>query len=301
MSGLGMVNAAEPPPEHPATASPIITDTAVPAPPGQLSIQPYWSLDIVSGNFSPNWRRVSANGNFRSMQIPVKITYGLVQNLEIYSQFGFIHNWATDASRAGGLRSSSASFSGVSDLAVTLKYQLLEETAHCPTVSAIFTTQFPTGHHYHINPARQGMDVLGAGIYTFTGGFNLSKWVGPVYLYTNIWYIVGDHYPRTTPNQVPNPLMASILGQDQITWNMAAEVPLSGHWVGLLEFYSSWAVTGSIFGYPRQASSVLMGMLPGIEYIFNSRWSCIIGVAIDLAGKNSLYGYTPIFTAIMTF
>jgi hypothetical protein len=255
----------------------------------------------VAGNFSPNWRRVSAGGNFRSMQIPVKITYGLLQNLEVYTQFAFIHNWANSVNNSGGSGSSSAAFSGVGDLAVTLKYQLLEETARCPTVSAIFTTEFPTGHHYHTNPARLGMDVLGGGAYTFTGGFNLSKWLGPVYLYSNLWYSIANQYPRSTPNLVPNPLMASVLGQDQITLNLAAEVPLSGRWVALLEYYSNWLVMGSILGQPRQASSILMGVLPGIEYIFNPRWSCVLGVAIDLAGKNSLYGYTPIFTVIMTY
>jgi hypothetical protein len=44
-----------------------------------------------------------------------------------------------------------------------------------------------------------------------------------------------------------------------------------------------------------------MGLLPGIEYIFNSRWACELGVALDLAGRNSSYGYTPIFTVIMTY
>lgn len=300
MPGVQKAGAADTPPEHPATATPIITDTAVPASPGQLSIQPYWSLDLAAGNFSPNWRRVSAGGNFRSMQIPVKITYGLVQDLEIYTQFAFIHNWANGANNSGGSGSSAASFSGMSDLAVTLKYQLLEETARCPTVSAIFTTAFPTGHHYRTNPARLGMDVLGAGAYTFTGGFNLSKWVGPAYLYANLWYNLANQYPRLTPNLVPNPLMAPVLGQDQITWNLAAEVPLTGPWVALLEFYSSWG-TGPLFPQSHQASSILMGTLPGIEYVFNSQWSAILGVAIDLAGKNSLYGYTPIFTVTMTY
>lgn len=300
MPGLRIADAADTPPEHPATASPIVTDTAVPASPGQLSIQPYWSLDLVAGKFSPNWRRVSAGGNFRSMQIPVKITYGLVQNLEIYSQFSFIHNWANGVDGSGGSGRGAASFSGVGDLAVTLKYQLLEETERCPTVSAIFTTAFPTGHYFHTNQAKLGMDVLGSGAYTFTGGFNLSKWLGPVYLYTNLWYSIANWYPRSSPNMVPNPLMTSVLGQDQITWNLAGELPLTGPWVAFLEFYSSWG-TGPLSGQSHQASSHLMGVLPGIEYIINSRWSCELGVAIDLAGKNSLYGYTPIFTVTMTF
>jgi len=292
--------AADAPTDHPATASPIITDTAVPASPGQLIIQPYWSLDLAAGNLSPNWRRVGAGGNFRSMQIPVKITYGLVQNLEIYSQFSFIHNWANSVSASGASGGGSASFSGVSDLALTLKYQLLEETAYRPTVSAIFTTDFPTGHHFHTNPARLGTDMLGEGVYAFTAGANLSKWLGPVYLYSNLWYGIAVRDIVPSSNLVPNPLMVPVHGRDLITWNLAAELPLSGPWVALLEYYSTWEV-GPLFRRSREPIGILMGVLPGIEYIFNSRWSCELGVAIDLAGKNGLYGYTPIFTVLLTY
>jgi hypothetical protein len=94
--------------------------------------------------------------------------------------------------------------------------------------------------------------------------------------------------------------MASVLARDLITWNMAAEWPLTGGGVALLEFYSSWEV-GPLFRRPRQPPGILMGLLPGIEYVFNPRWSCELGVAVDLGGKNSLYGYTPIFTVIMTY
>ena len=66
--GFRTAAAADAPPEHPATANPIITDSAVPASPGQLSLQPYWSLDCVAGKLTANWRRVSAGGDFRSFQ-----------------------------------------------------------------------------------------------------------------------------------------------------------------------------------------------------------------------------------------
>jgi hypothetical protein len=295
-----VATAADAPPEHPATATPIITDSAVPAAPGQLSLQPYWSLAWVAGNLTAGWRRVGARGNFRSLQIPVKVTYGLMRNLEIYAQMAFIHNWAGHVQDAAAPGNRDAGFSGVGDLAVTLKYQLLEETAWRPAVSAILTTDFPTGHHFRTNPARLGTDVLGAGAYAWTCGANLSKWLGPVYLYSNLWYSISSRDPGASPHLAANPLMVPVHGRDLIIGNMAAEWPLTGPWVALLEFYSSWEV-GPLCRRPQGPPSILMGLLPGIEYVFNSRWSCELGVALDLAGKNSLYGYTPIFTVIMTY
>lgn len=298
--GFRVAAAADAPLEHPITAGPIIADTAVPTPPGQLIIQPFWSLGFMAGNFSPSWRRVSAGGNFRSFQMPVKITYGLFQDVEIYAQMGFIHNWANQVQDPEAAGARSASFSGVSDLALVLKYQLIEETTWRPTVTTFLNLDIPTGHHARTNPARLGIDVLGGGTYAFTGGFNLSKWLGPVYLYSNLWYSISSRELGASPHLLASPLVGPVLSRDVITWNMAAEWPLSGNWVALLEFYSSWEVN-PLFHRTQQLPSNLMGLLPGIEYIFNPRWSCELGVAIDLAGKNSLYGYTPIFTVIWSY
>ena len=35
--------------------------------------------------------------------------------------------------------------------------------------------------------------------------------------------------------------------------------------------------------------------------IFDPRWSAALGVAIDLAGKNSFYNYTPILTVLLSY
>jgi hypothetical protein len=298
--GFRVAAAADAPLEHPATAGPILVDSAIPVAPGQLSLQPFWSLTFVAGNLTAGGRRVAVGGNYRSLQIPVKVTYGLMRNMEIYAQMPFIHNWAGGVHDSEAPGNRAAGFSGVGDLAVTLKYQVLEETVRCPTVAAILTTDFPTGHHFRTNPARLGTDFMGAGAFSWTAGANLSKWLGPVYLSSNLWYSLSTREIKAPTNLGANPLMAPVLGQDLVTWNLAAEWPLTGGWVALLEFYSSWGVS-PLFRRPQGLPSILTGLLPGIEYVFNARWSCELGVAIDLAGKNSLYGYTPIFTVIMTY
>ena len=292
--------AAETAPERPSTTGPIITDTAVPVPPGQLCLQPYFGLGVVAGNFSTNWRRVSARGNFRSLEIPVKFSYGLVPNLEVDLEAVMFQNWAGQVENLRTGDSRSASFSGFGDLYLTPKYLLLEETAWRPTVTALCTINFPTGHHDNLNPARLGTDALGGGMFVFTPGVNLSKWVGPVYLYANLWYSFPTRDPGAPANQQSSPLLLAVHGRDLITVNLAAEWPLTARWVALLECYTTWNV-GPLFRSSREIITHDVGVLPGIEYIFNSRWSCALGVAIDLAGKNSLYGYTPIFTAILTF
>ena len=297
---FGVAQAAAEPPAHPATAGPIISDTAVPAPPGQFSVQPYWSLGFVAGNFSTNWRRVSARGNFVSLEIPVKLIYGLAPNTEVNLVGVLFQNWAGQVETPGLGGSRSASFTGLGDLYFTAKYQLLEETAWRPTVTALVTVNFPTGHRYHLNPARLGTDALGGGAFAFTPGVNLSKWVGPVYLYANLWYSFPTRDPGTANNQQASPLLLALNGRDLITGNLAAEWPLTSKWVALLENYTSWSV-GPLFRHSRQAIAHEIGVLPGIEYIFSPRWSAELGVAVDLVGKNTQLNYTPIFTVIMTY
>ncbi len=290
----------QPPPEHPDTTGPIITDTAVPPPVGEFYLQPYWSLGLAAGNFSTNWRRVTARGNFASLEIPVKLVYGLAPNLEVNLEGVFFQNWAGQAEKPGTAGSRSASFTGLGDLYLTTKYQLLEETDSQPTVTALFTVNFPTGHHYRLNPDRLGTDALGGGTFVFTPGVNLSKWVGPVYLYANLWYSFPTRDPGTPANQQASPLLLALHGRDLITGNFAAELPLTGKWVALLEIYTTWNV-GPLFRPSGEVITHNVGVLPGIEYIFSPRWSAAVGVAMDLVGKNSLFDYTPIVTVIMTY
>jgi hypothetical protein len=282
------------------TTGPIITDTAVPIPRGELAVQPFWSLGFVRGNFSARGRRESAGGNFVSLEMPVKFTYGPAPNVEVYVMASFLQNWA------GGVRepdlpgTRDASFSGLGDVYLIFKYQLLEETPRRPTVTALFGVDFPTGHHFRLNPGRLGTDSLGSGTYVFTPGINLSKWLGPVCLYANLWYSIPNRDSGAAAHQQAGPLLYIINGRDLITWNLAAEWPLTPRWVALLEFYSTWGV-GPIFRPSREPFSTLLGMLPGVECILSEHVSAALGVAVDLAGKNSFFAYTPVFTLLLKF
>ncbi|MBI4963357.1 MAG: transporter, partial [Desulfomonile tiedjei] len=181
---------------------------------------------------------------------------------------------------------------GLGDTTLYLKYQFQEETASLPTCTALTGFGFPTGHHRHLNPSNLRTDLLGTGAYTFTAGLNLSKWYSPVYLYANLWYTV--------------PTTATVDGvhihdRDLVTLNLAAEWVLTHQWALLLEFYSNWQA-GTLLGpKSQQPAQALLGMAWALEYNWNDRWSFAGGLAVDLAGKNTVYNYTPIVTCKYNF
>ena len=75
-----------------------------------------------------------------------KFTYGLWNNLEVFVVVPFVHNWANSVNEPGPNGERSASFGGLGDVNLTFKYRLVEETETRPTVTALFATDFPTGH-----------------------------------------------------------------------------------------------------------------------------------------------------------
>ncbi len=287
----------------PCTFGPLIADTAIPMEKGQFAIQPLWALSFTAGSFTQSWRRVSAGGDFISFEMPWKFTYGLAKNLEVFLVIPYVHNWARNVTETGPGGERSADFGGLGDINFTLKYQLMEETSTRPTVTGLFAVDFPSGHHPHLNPARLDTDDLGGGAYGFTLGLNVSKWQKPFILYGNLWYSVFTSAKSTMEHEVLGPVTRHTHARDVVTLNLAAEYPLRGKgpWVALLEFYSTWEL-GRLFGpEPADPRAVLLGLLSGLEYIYSEKLAFALGVGIDLAGKNTDYNYTPIFSIVYIF
>jgi hypothetical protein len=273
----------------------------VPVPKGSLQIQPYWYVSFTGGNFSGSWQTKSAGGDFASLTMPVIFAYGLASNLEVKLTVQYVHNWAARVNQPGPRGERSADFGGLGDLTAFAKYQLAAETSVTPTVSAVLGGIFPTGHHSPLNPGLLGTDSLGGGAYGLTLGANLSKWIKPVYLYANLWYGLTLYAQQDVHAAQLGPLVSNMQKHDKITFNLAAEWVLTPRWVLLLEFYSLWE-TGPLIARPgREPTGALLGVLPGLECILSPRWSCALGAALDLAGKNTAFKYTPVFTVILAF
>jgi hypothetical protein len=278
--------------ECPATFGPIITDTAIPIEKGKFAVQPTFALSLVTDVFNKDWRRVSAGGNFQSFNMSWKFTYGLINNLEVYLVIPYIHNWASDVDEPGPRGERNSNFGGLGDVNFTLKYRLLEETETLPTISAIFTPSFPTGHFRHLNPSRLGVDAIGGGSYIFTTGFNVSKYLKPFILYGNLWYSMQTAYTSDEERVYP---------RDFVTVNLAAEYPITKKWVALLELTSFWD-GGRLFGLKANTPpGALVSILPGIEYMATDKFSLALGVSVDLVGKNTDANVTPTLSMVYAF
>jgi len=86
-----------------------------------------------------------------------------------------------------------------------------------------------------------------------------------------------------------------------VTFNLAAEYPLSKRWVALVEMYSTWTWSNIYTPQGFQSPSTLLGVLPGIEFFLSEKWACSTGVAIDLVGKFGGRKLTPLFTVYYNF
>lgn len=298
-TGPAQIGAAE---VCPCTFGPLITDTAIPIEKGKFAIQPLVAFGITGGEFTRSWRRVSAGGDFYSLSIPVKFTYGLFNRSEVFLIVPYVHNWARNVDEPVGDK-RSADFGGLGDINLTFKYMLVEETEKRPTVTGLLAVDFPTGHHSPLNPGNLGTDDLGTGAYRFTAGLNFSKWLKPFILYANLWYTMATTSTTTAEHPLLGTVQLHTHSRDVLTLNLAMEYPLkgTGPWVALFELYSQWEM-GPIFG-PRSMDppAALIGILPGIEYVYSEKLAFALGVAIDLAGKNTNYNYTPIFSFIYVF
>jgi hypothetical protein len=185
----------------PCTFGPLLVETAVPLEKGAFSIQPLFALSFTGGIFSPNWQLRSAGGDFLSLSIPVKFTYGLTSNLEVFVIVPYTHNWASHVEEPGSKGERNADFGGLGDIFLSLKYRFVKETDTRPTVTAFCAVEFPSGHHSPLNPARLGTDEIGSGHYRFTGGVNVSKWVHPFIFYGNLWYSMATTRKSSVPDE----------------------------------------------------------------------------------------------------
>ena len=287
----------------PCTFGPLIGDTAIPIEKGGFAIQTLWAMGITGGDFTGSWRRVKAGGDFYSLVIPVKFSYGLFKNAEVFLIIPYVHNWAKNVSEPGPGGERSADFGGLGDIILTFKYMFLEETSTRPAVAGLFAVDFPAGHHCPLNPGNLGTDDLGSGAYRFTAGFNVSKWVKPFILYANLWYTMSTSSRSTVDHAFLGNVELHTHARDVLTFNLAAEYPIRGQgpWVALLEFYSQWEMGPAFGSKSADPPAALIGILPGIEYVYSEKLAFALGVAIDLVGKSTSYNYTPIFSFTYVF
>lgn len=282
--------------EAPSTCGPTFTDTCIPIETGKLAMQLFIANEFGVGNFSNNWRRVSAGENFYNFYTNLKITYGPTKNLETYIVIPYVYRWITDAntSLAGPHGERNASFNSIGDITMIGKYLLLPETDYRPAVAGVAGLTVPTGHASHLNPKFLGADSTGAGAVIFYTGFNMFKYIKPFLVHGQLWF----QTPVNVYPQRPN----NIRSRDTVTANLAVEYPLTKKWILACEIFSNWTWTNiKPVNQSFSTTQTQIGVAPGIEYIINAKWSCALGAGFELFGKNGDIEFWPMATVNYNF
>ena len=103
---------------------------------------------------------------------------------------------------------------------------------------------------------------------------------------------------KMTGSAEPQP----VRNRENVTFNLAAELPLNAKWVLLLEMYSTWTWSNpgtESLGF--QSPTTVLGVLPGIEYFITEKWAVSAGTAFDLVGKFGGRKITPALTMYYNF
>lgn len=277
----------------PNTSGPLITDTCVPIEAHHLSLQLNFDLTFYPANSTSNWRRVSFGSDFHTFYMPLKITYGLMKNWETYVVIPYAQQWISSSNVRGPNGNTSASYAGIDDISWFNKYLLHEETDSLPAVSGVFGVGFPSGHASHINRAFLGTDAVGTGSFAFTTGFNLYKYLKPLLLYSNVWYTAPVNLFQDRPDMVRS--------KEYVTFNLAAEYPLTPKWIMLMEWFSIWTWTNISTPGGYLSPYTYMGILGGMEYQLSDKWAFTAGIQYYLAAKQGAIYLMPMLSLNYNF
>ncbi len=140
-------------------------------------------------NTDENQRSFRINRS-RSISIPLSISYGWTQKLEINSSLPISYNENEITSPTNVSKSSD---SGVGGITLGISYKLKTESESLPSLTASLNVITPTGET--TNP--EDLDGLssGAGFWGLSTALNFSKIIDPAIVFFNIGYqhIIGDN------------------------------------------------------------------------------------------------------------
>ena len=282
--------------EAPTTCGPLISDTCIPLGEHKVSMSLTFAYSVYPGLFDRNWKYVTAGGNFGTFYMPLRVTFGVMKNWEMYVIAPFIVNSANSLTNPGPNGERAATYTGIGDISWFNKYQFIEEgklAPWMPAVSGVFGVGFPTGHASNLNPRFLGVDAIGTGSFAFTTGVNLYKWLKPFLIYSNIWI--------TNPVNIYPDNGSNVRSRSYVTANLAAELPLNKKFVALFEVYSNWTWTTITTPQGYQTPQTVLGVLPGIEFLATDKLTMSAGASFDLLGKNGVRKFTPMFTVFYSF
>ncbi len=274
---------------------PLLAPSGQTIPKGHFNFEPYLMFTDSFGVYNRNWRvtKVPDTKTFNAMPV---ISYGLTDFMDLQAVLPY---------RFNSKNNQHSSQNG--DLTLIAGFQAYKQRpGHwLPSLRVTVGEILPIGNYNNLNPARQGVDAGGSGLFQTAIGFNFQQVMQPY----------NEHYLRsrfaltaTLPGSVNvKGFNAYGGGVDtngslnpgvQVQGDLAFEYQLTQHLVSVLEFTIldrerstfNGAVGRTLTGLPATVGHGEVEQItfaPALEYNFNAHLGVIAGVWLSLTGKDS--------------
>ncbi len=284
----------------PLTSGPFYTGTADANPPQSGYVEPFF-FDSVSSSLGQS-----------QISMPQRVSYGIVNNLEIDFYVPIDYNRVGPPSTSNG---QTVTASGMGNLHFELKKQFMKDGNDFrfwarPSLALTYIQFIPTGKYKNLNPALYGADQNGSG--TYNEGLNLlaRKRFKPFEGYFQFGDLVenpnhvGSGYTYNNGfTTVPNGEQLRVVNGNLLYYAGAFEDVLnSKHGLGYLIEYNgeSQSKTNLLFGHANAPSWTFLHISPEAEYTWPNNKSFAItwggGITLSAAESGYIRSKTPMFT-----
>ena len=281
----------------PWLTGPLIVPVSVVVPYGQWEIQSYVYCTTNTGIYNEDWKAISQQPNFFSLNPQFLFYVGLTPWMDININTGFFYN-----------RTHQQSSVNFADLQIALEFQLLasDATPYFPGIKCFVRETFPTCPFKRLTPYNLLTDLGGDG--TFATTFDLILY--------QIYHLRGHHFLSTTYSAaytINSPVHVHgfnaygggygtngrVLPGSNFQGIISFEFTLNQNWVLALDsvyqhvdrtqFDGTLGTTvdglSASMGIP---SSEQVSFAPAIEYNFSGAFGMIAGCWFTAWGRNSV-------------
>jgi hypothetical protein len=281
---------------------PLLAPAGRTVPAGHSNFEPYVFSTTSPGFYDRNWHYIKAPARY-SETTNIIFTHGFTDKVDVQFILPYQYN-----------SFQHTSYHHVGDTVFTLGYQALEQkdSRWKPNLRITLQEVIPTGRFSSLSPVNNGTDASGLGSFQTGVAFNfqhLAQLTEIHYLRTRLslayFYAGSTNLHGLTAYGGNEATEGRIDPGNQISADLAAELTLTQHWVGVLEGYFANRQRTTFSGEPGldefENPSILghsevdqITFAPALEYNFNQHVGVIGGYWWSLAGRD-----TPNFKTVV--
>lgn len=274
---------------------PLLAPAGHTVPAGHSVFEPYVFATQSRGAFNNNWNLVHTP-LFQNETIDIIFTHGFTDKIDVQFILPYQYNQA-----------KGSSYQHVGDTVFALGYQAIEQkdSLWIPNLRVAIQEVIPSGKFGSLSPINNGTDSTGLGSYQTGIALNFQHLLQLTeinYLRTRLSisyiYAASVNVAGNTIFGGNETTMGTVNPGDQVSADVAFELTLTQHWVGVLEGYfanRSRTTFVGVAGMDPFGNVPTVGQLevdqitfaPALEYNFNEHVGVIGGYWLSLAGRDT--------------